>query len=275
MHEQPTVAAEPPARGVWSGSSYIQLALVALAGALVLGLVLGVVAPRLAVNFQYNRMLIFAAGAAAAALVLRLMVQREQRQALQRTVSQIVGEDASPEVAIARILEALCVSHGWDAALEWKVNDPGNQLEFRSAWGAPGERMRSLIQESAELTLAGRGSLPGAVWLDDHPVWIPDLNSMPLCPHAQSALNHGMVSGWAVPVRVGNRVVAVLEFYCHSAIREDREALAAVETAAASLGQMRARSHEHGRAEELYRRQEILLDSVADGICGVDPRGLV
>ena len=72
MHEQPTVAAEPPARGVWSGSSYIQLALVALAGALVLGLVLGVVAPRLAVNFQYNRMLIFAAGAAAAALVLRI-----------------------------------------------------------------------------------------------------------------------------------------------------------------------------------------------------------
>src|ERR1039458_5114835 len=65
MHEQTTVAAEQPARGVRSGSSYIQPALVALAGALVLGLVLGVVAPHLAVNFQYNRLLIFAAGAAA------------------------------------------------------------------------------------------------------------------------------------------------------------------------------------------------------------------
>ena len=38
---------------------------------------------------------------------------------------------------------------------------------------------------------------------------------------------------------------------------------------------MLARSHERGRAEELYRQQEILLDSVADGICGVDRRGLV
>jgi len=48
-----------------------------------------------------------------------------------------------------------------------------------------------------------------------------------------------------------------------------------VETVAASLGQMLARSHERGRAEELYRQQEILLDSVADGICGVDRRGLI
>jgi PAS domain-containing protein len=84
-----------------------------------------------------------------------------------------------------------------------------------------------------------------------------------------------MVSGWAVPVRVGNKVLAVLEFYSHFCLREDREALAAVETVAASLGQMLARSHEHGRAEELYRQQEILLDSVADGICGVDRHGMV
>jgi hypothetical protein len=71
-----------------------------------------------------------------------------------------------------------------------------------------------------------------------------------------------MVSGWAVPVREGNKVLAVLEFYCHFSLREDREGLAAVETVAASLGQMLARSQERGRAEELYRQQEILLDSV-------------
>ena len=271
MHEQSTAVAEQPAREDRGGSSFVPPALAGLA----LALALGVFAPRLVINFRYDGLLIFAAGAAAAVLVLRLMVQREHRQALQREVSQIVGEDSSPEVAITRILEALCISHGWDAALEWKVDAEENRLEFRSGWAAPGDRMQSLIQESADQTLTGHDSLPGQVWLDDRPVWITDLNSMPHCPHAQSALSHGMVSGWAVPVRVRNKVVAVLEFYCHSGIRENREALAAVETAAASLGQMRARSHEQGRAEELYRRQEILLDSVADGICGVDLHGMV
>ena len=84
-----------------------------------------------------------------------------------------------------------------------------------------------------------------------------------------------MVSGWAVPVRAGSKVLAVLEFYCHFRLREDREAMAAIETAAASLGQMLARTQERGRAEELSRQQEVLLDAVAEGICGLDRQGKV
>ncbi len=51
--------------------------------------------------------------------------------------------------------------------------------------------------------------------------------------------------------------------------------MAAVETAAASLGQLLAHTQAHGRAEELSRQQEILLDSVAEGICGIDRIGNV
>ena len=271
MHEKTTVAAKQPVRTAQSGSSFIPPVLAGLT----LAFALAVLAPRLISNFRLDGLLIFAAGAAAAVLVIRLIVQREHRQALQRTVSQIVGEDSSTEIAITRILEALCVSHGWDLALEWKVNAEENRLEFRSAWGAPGRRTEALIQESMGLTLASGVGLPGQAWLDDHSVWVTNLDSMPPSPHTQSAQRHEMVSGWAVPVHVGNKVVAVLEFYCRSGLREDRAALAAVETAAASLGQMRARSQEQGRAEELYRQQEILLDSVADGICGVDQYGQV
>src|SRR5581483_6051185 len=38
--------------------------------------------------------------------------QREHRLALQLVVSQIVGENASPEIASMRILEAVCISQG-------------------------------------------------------------------------------------------------------------------------------------------------------------------
>jgi PAS domain S-box-containing protein len=106
-------------------------------------------------------------------------------------------------------------------------------------------------------------------------VWFTDLTAVAATPRIAAALRQEMVTGWAVPVREGNQVLAVLEFYCHFKLREDREALAAVETVAASLGQMLARTQERGRAEELYRQQEILLDSVADGICGVDRHGLI
>ena len=64
--------------------------------------------------------------------------QREHRLALQLAVSQIVGENTSRRVAAMRILEALCISQGWDVAIEWVVDAEQNRLEFGTAWGAPG-----------------------------------------------------------------------------------------------------------------------------------------
>jgi PAS domain S-box-containing protein len=48
--------------------------------------------------------------------------QREHRLALQLVVSQIVGENISAEIATKRVLEALCISQGWDVAVKWYVN---------------------------------------------------------------------------------------------------------------------------------------------------------
>lgn len=201
--------------------------------------------------------------------------QREHRLALQLVVSQIVGENSSHEIASMRILEAVCLSQGWDVAVKWEVNGEDNALEFSTAWGAPGRHTDAFHQESMGRKLAAGEELPGRVWQEGRPVWIRDLAKVSQSPRVQAALRHEMTSGWAVPVRVGNKVLAVLEFYSHLLLREDAEALAALETVAASLGQMLARTRERGRAEELYRQQEILLDAVADGICGMDRYGMV
>ena len=64
--------------------------------------------------------------------------QREHRLALQLVVSQIVGENTSSDVATMRMLEALCISQGWDLAVKWDVNSEENRLEFSTAWGVPG-----------------------------------------------------------------------------------------------------------------------------------------
>ena len=201
--------------------------------------------------------------------------QREHRLALQLLVTQIVGENVSSEMAAMRVLEALCVSQGWDVAVKWEVNAEENRLEFSTAWGVPGKDAESLIQESIGMNLEPGRSLPGRAWTDGRLVWVTDLAKTSEDPRIASALRHKMVSGWAAPVQVENNVLAVLEFYCHLKLHEDRETTAAMETVAASLGQMLARTRERERAEELSRQQKILLHSVADGIFGADRNGLV
>jgi PAS domain-containing protein len=175
--------------------------------------------------------------------------QREHRLALQLRVSQIVGENTSPEVAAMRILEALCVSQGWDVALKWESTPKKTGSNSAPPGARPAATPKRFIKESMGLTLSPRRR-PGRPRLAG---WPPGLDRRPGLragqPRIQSAMRHGWSPAgrfrcaWATGARV-------LEFYCHFCLREDREAMAAVETVAASLGQMLARSQERGRAEE-------------------------
>lgn len=200
--------------------------------------------------------------------------RREQRLALQFALSQMAGESQTADSVTTRILEALCLSEGWDLAIQWDVDSRDDRLRFNTAWGAPGSA-EALMNESLGVSFAAGDELPGRAWQQGQPVWISDLASQPSSARSRSAVRREMVSGWATPVRIGKKIVAVLEFYCRFPLREDHEAEAAVEAVAASLGQIEAQRRERQRNEELYRQQEILLDSVADGICGVDRDGVV
>ncbi len=103
--------------------------------------------------------------------------QRERRLALQLVVSQIIGQSASPELASMRILESVCLSQGWDAAILWTLNDEEERLKFYSAWGAPGKRGEALIQESMGQSIVSGPDLPGRVWQQGRAVWIEELAS--------------------------------------------------------------------------------------------------
>ena len=105
--------------------------------------------------------------------------QRENRLALQLAVSQIVGENASGESAAMRILEALCISQGWDVAIEWLVDAEQKRLEFGTAWGVPGRRAEALIQGSMGLTAGERRASCRNGMEGGRTVWIADLAAAP------------------------------------------------------------------------------------------------
>jgi len=201
--------------------------------------------------------------------------QRENRLALQLAVSEIVAESASSSSSGMRILEALCTSQGWDIAILWVVDAEQQHLEFGTAWGSLGRRVEALIQGSMGQKLAGSIELPERAWRDGRPVWIADLTAAPPSSRVAEALDEEMTSGWAVPVRAGSKLLAVLEFYCRFRLREDRDAMAVIEIAASALGQTIVQSRERDCSGEVRRPQEILLDSVTDGICGLDSHGKV
>jgi len=201
--------------------------------------------------------------------------QRERQMAMQLLVAQLVGESTRPEQALPRVLESLGTSLGWDVAIIWRVDEEQQYLSYHAGWYAPGHAYQEFGRGNIGHILTRGEDIPGRVWSARRAFWIVDLRRDASFGRLEAAEASGLITGWSVPVRVGNKVIAVLEFFSHEQQKEDPEMMAAVETVSASLGQFMARSAQEGQLRELNRHKEFILNSVADGIFGTDRDGVV
>ncbi len=200
--------------------------------------------------------------------------QRERRLAMQLAVSQVVGESNTSDEALPAMLESLGTNLGFDMAGLWFVSS-GEHARYLAGWYAPDCACAEFHQDSIGRVIEKGKDLPGQIWAAESPCWIEDLQQSTNFLRTPAAVADGLVTGWGVPVRVGNQVIAVVEFFSREKQREDREMMATVETVCASIGQFMARSAQESRLEELNRQKESILNSVADGIFGTDSNGRI
>ncbi|MGA8109140.1 MAG: GAF domain-containing protein, partial [Acidobacteriaceae bacterium] len=196
--------------------------------------------------------------------------RRERRLRIQLVVSQIIAETTSIDEGLTRVLEALCENFFCEFAALWSVDDAQHALRPLITWHGGGRSSEEFLQESRTLILSRGEGLPGMVWSLGKACWIADVRQSPAFVRRTAARLNGYVSGWAVPVRVGNQVIAVVECFSRQFVREDPDLLATVETVCGSIGQFMARAGQEARVRQLDRQKAFILNSVADGIIGVD-----
>jgi PAS domain S-box-containing protein len=196
--------------------------------------------------------------------------RRERRLRIQLVVSQIIGETTSMDEGLTRVLEALCGTFSCEFAALWNVDETQRSIRPRIAWSAKGRSSEDFYHETQSSVLSRGQGLPGMVWSLGKPCWIADVRQSPAFLRRTAARLNGYVSGWAVPVRVGNQVIAVVECFSRQFMREDPDLMATVETVCGSVGQFMARAGQEVRVRQLDRQKAVILNSVADGIIGVD-----
>ena len=176
-----------------------------------------------------------------------------------------------------RILEALCILAGMGCGHRMggrtpnrNISNSGPHGELRAASGSAHPRQHG--------PYAGRrqAELPERAWKEGRAVWIADLAAAPRQP-ARDRRRSNRRWCQAGPCRCAP---AARCWRCWSSIAASACAKIAKPWPQLKLQQLRwARcwraSQERGRADELSRQQEILLDAVADGICGLDRQGKV
>lgn len=165
----------------------------------------------------------------------------ESYVAAQLQVTRVLAEAATWEAAEERLLAALGGVLGWEVGGVWKWDEQASLLRCSRVWAADGVDVRWFARESLETTLSARCGLPGRVWREAKPGWLPDIATDSNFPRKQAASRDGLRTAIALPVVSGDAVLAVLEFFTRSEKEPDPALLDMLINLGSQIGQFYTR----------------------------------
>ncbi|GAA3147195.1 hypothetical protein GCM10010466_42750 [Planomonospora alba] len=165
----------------------------------------------------------------------------------QHAVAQALAEAASAEQAACNVIGAITRALGWVCGEYWRTGPGGARATRTGSWVRPGRDLSVFTGRNLMTVPAGQG-LPGRVTASGRPVWIRDLRTEPeSLVRDRQAREAGLRTAVGLPVRSGDRVLAVLTFFTDTVEEPDADLLDLLGGACAHIG----RYMERRRAEDL------------------------
>ncbi|MDB5904462.1 MAG: hypothetical protein JWM26_3340 [Betaproteobacteria bacterium] len=166
-----------------------------------------------------------------------------QQQSVISSVTMLLAEAQSAEEAIPRVLQTMCESLGFVYAARWLLDRQNLLLRCAETWNAPTSELVA-FQEHSKARLGrpmkGRG-LSRRVWDTGAPVWITDIAADETFARRDAAVNAGLKSAFAFPLRVGGDLYGVMEFFGQHRREPDETVLRVAGTVSSHIGQFIAR----------------------------------
>ncbi len=161
----------------------------------------------------------------------------ERRTAAGYAVTRVLAEADSLETATPQILSAICESLDWEVGAIWRLDENAQVLRSLRVGHAPHAESPRWESATRELTIAKGMGLPGRVWETGEPAWIAEIPRDTSFPRAQIALEEGLHSAFAFPIRGASKFMGVVEFFSTEAREPDRDLLAMFDSIGSQIGQ--------------------------------------
>ena len=183
---------------------------------------------------------------------------RERRRLTAEHVAARVLLDAtSIEDAAARILQAICESLEWEHGALWMVDRECDCLRCAQSWSVSPSRFPEFHAISNGMTFSRGIGLPGRLWANATPAWIPDVVADGNFPRAKVAAREGLHAAFGFPVLLHGEVVGVMEFFSREIREPDEDLLPMLTTVGNQIGMFIERQRAQ---DELARFFSLSLD---------------
>ncbi len=164
-----------------------------------------------------------------------------QRLATHHAASQALADSATLAEASKKILQVVCQYLQWDVGLLWTVDGTARALRCVEVWHQPSEEFKEFATRSRETVFPAGEGWVGRVWEAGRPEWIADVAAEPNLPRKRLANQMGLLSAIAVPMKLRQKTLGVIEFFSAQIHPPDDELLAMFATLGSQIGQFVAR----------------------------------
>ena len=196
---------------------------------------------------------------------------------LLHSVTVAANEAETMEDAMQACIDLICEYTGWPVGHVYELSpDSSEKLVPTDIWHVRDRERFAAFRDVTEKSAFEEGvGLPGRVLVSGRAAWITDVTEDPNFPRARMAKNLGVKAGFALPVLIGAKVVAVLEFFFNEALEPNETLLLILGDIGSWLGRVIERKR--AATELLYseKRKSILLESALDAIITIDEDGKV
>jgi len=178
--------------------------------------------------------------------------QAEMRQIMEHKVTRLLSEAISLEESLAGILQTIGETLGCACGSCWLWDDEKQERVCAESWGVRSPEIAEFLALNSRPRQRRRapGGLRNRVWDDGEPVWIPDVIQDTTFQRAPQAAKAGLHGAFAFPLRFGDEILGVMEFFSRYTRPTDEVLLLSSRSIGSQVGQFLARR----KAEERVLR---------------------
>jgi len=181
--------------------------------------------------------------------------ESKNRLAGNLAITQILAASPANSDATPRILQTIGETLGWVVGDAWTLDREANILRCLKVWHAASVNVSDFVADTYQRSFVSGVGLPGRVWQNSRPVWIPDVTNDDNFPRGPIARKEGLRSAFAFPILSGNEFLGVMEFFSREIREPDNELLAMFAGIGSQIGQFMKRKETE---ESLVKKQEAL-----------------
>jgi len=197
------------------------------------------------------------------------VTERTKWLTLMHDVSQAIDEAPNWSEALHLVMRRICEAEGWQLGYVYLPSaDASRQLGAAVGYSAD-ERFNPFHNLTQTLRYSSAQSLPGRVFSDGHHVWVNDQEALRtrLPSRADAAVQVGLKAVVALPVRVGNETLAVVELCSDRPHAEDDELVRLMRDVSTQIGRVIERERIMSQVGEIiWGEQQDLIHTLHDAV---------